>query len=262
MRFRLPAGYERLEPELRPLAAKVLVRGSVTASLTVKSQAQESGELAINRAALETVKAVADELARETGAAPASVDGMLAVRHLFEVREAGLSDEARKGLDDALRRGFADALAALVRARRAEGDKIAELLRGQMDTITGIVKAADALPARQPGAIAARLRDLVAQLVDAAPQLDEERLHQEAVLLAAKADIREELDRLNAHVAAADKLFADAGAVGRDLNFLAQEFNREANTLCSKSNDTELTRLGLKLKGVVDQFREQVQNIE
>ena len=262
LRFRLPGGYDRLEAALRSTASARLSRGSVTANLSLKRESEQPAELVINPAALDAVKRISADIARETGATPASVDGILAVRGVIDLREAGLDDAAQTELDAAVQEGFAKALAAMTAARLSEGTALGETLQGHLGTVSVLVIEADALPGRAPEAIAERLRQTIMQLTDAAPQLDAERLHQEALLAAAKADVREELDRLNAHVDAARKLLGQGGAVGRDLNFLAQEFNREANTLCSKSNDIDLTRIGLKLKGVIDQFREQVQNLE
>ena len=262
LRFRLPGGYERLETVLRGTASGKLSRGSVSANLGLKRESEQSAELVINPAALDAVKRISADIARETGAAPATVDGMLAVRGVIDLREAALDEDGQAELDAAIQAGFEKALDAMTAARLSEGAALGETLRGQLETVSVLVIEADALPARTPEAIAERLKHAVSQLIEAAPQLDAERLHQEAILAAAKADVREELDRLNAHVDAARKMLGQGGAVGRDLNFLAQEFNREANTLCSKSNDIDLTRIGLKLKGVIDQFREQVQNLE
>ncbi len=262
LRFRLPPGFERLEVAARNLAGKRLSRGSVNVSLSVRREGADAQQLTLNRSALDAVIAVAEEVARTTGAKPASVDGILAVRGVMDLTDATLNPEQEAERDAALEAGFAQALDALDTARASEGEKLAIILGGQLDTVATLTGEAEALPCRTPEAIAARLREAVEQLVEAAPALDPERLHQEAVLAAAKADIREELDRLAAHVEAARTMLANGGAVGRDLNFLAQEFNREANTLCSKSNDVALTRIGLQLKSVIDQFREQVQNVE
>jgi len=154
------------------------------------------------------------------------------------------------------------AIAALVASRRAEGEAMATILARRIDTIATLADAADACPARRPEAIKARLAEQVAGLIDASSGLDPNRLHQEAVLLAARADIREEIDRLRAHVGAARELLGKGGPVGRRLDFLAQEFSREANTLCAKAVDVSLTVIGLDLKTEVEQFREQVQNVE
>jgi uncharacterized protein (TIGR00255 family) len=153
-------------------------------------------------------------------------------------------------------------LAGLAAARASEGVAIAAVLNGRVDEIARLTDAAEACPARQPEAIRARLAEQVKALLDASSSFDADRLHQEAVMLAAKADVREELDRLKAHVEQARRLLKEGGPVGRKLDFLAQEFGREANTLCSKANDVSLTNIGLELKHVIDQFREQIQNLE
>jgi uncharacterized protein (TIGR00255 family) len=146
--------------------------------------------------------------------------------------------------------------------RRHEGEALGRVLRARLTDISGLVARAEASPGRKPEAIKARLAEQVAALLEAAERFDADRLHQEAVFIASKADVREELDRLTAHVAQAEKMIQAGGAVGRRLDFLAQEFNREANTLCAKASDLELTNIGLELKTLVEQFREQVQNLE
>jgi uncharacterized protein (TIGR00255 family) len=158
--------------------------------------------------------------------------------------------------------GWQTALARLAEMRAAEGERLETVLTARLDEIEGLVAECEGLAAVQPEALRARLREQVQELLQAVPALPEERLAQEAALIAAKADVREELDRLGAHVAAARALLAEGGAIGRRLDFLCQEFNREANTLCAKSSDIALTRLGLTLKAAIEQLREQVQNIE
>jgi uncharacterized protein (TIGR00255 family) len=158
--------------------------------------------------------------------------------------------------------GFQHTLAELAAMRRREGDALGQILTQRVNEIAGLAARAEIAPGRKPEAIKARIAEQVATLLDASNRFDPDRLHQEAILIASKADIREELDRLASHVAQVGKLIADGGAIGRRLDFLAQELNREANTLCSKSNDVELTNVGLELKSVVEQFREQVQNLE
>ena len=142
------------------------------------------------------------------------------------------------------------------------GDALGRILVSRLDAIASLSRRAEAAPGRRPEAIKARLAEQISLLLDASDRFDPDRLHQEAILMASKADIREELDRLAAHVGQARKLLADGGPVGRRLDFLAQELNRESNTLCAKANDVELTNIGLELKTVVEQFREQVQNLE
>src|SRR5204863_8878973 len=171
-------------------------------------------------------------------------------------------EEGRRAAETAVLAGFQDTLGELTAMRRQEGEALQRVLALRTAEIAALAVKADAAPGRRPEAIKARIAEQVAMLVDASTRLDSDRLHQEAILIASKADIREELDRLASHVGQIEKLLKQGGAVGRRLDFLAQELNREANTLCSKSNDVELTNIGLELKHVVEQFREQVQNLE
>ena len=262
LRLRLPTGMEELEGELKARAARVLSRGNVSANLSVQ-RAQGEAVLSVNEAALEAVLRAIQVLHRRMpDAAPATLDGILAHKGVLELKEPEEDEAAQQALLRAVAASFDVALSALADMRALEGESIALVLSTHLDTIETATRAAEALPARQTEAIKARLKALVEELVDAVPALDPQRLAQEAALLATKADVREELDRLAAHVSAARKLIADGGPIGRKLDFLAQEFNREANTLCSKSNDVALTAIGLELKAVIDQLREQVQNLE
>jgi uncharacterized protein (TIGR00255 family) len=190
------------------------------------------------------------------------LDGILAIKGVVEVVEAEENEEDRATAEMAVVRGFAAALAELAAMRRREGQALGRVLAQRLADIAGLVERAEAAPGRKPEAIKERLARQVALLLEASERFDPDRLHQEAIVIATKADVREELDRLNAHVAQARELIAKGGAVGRRLDFLAQELNREANTLCAKSNDIELTKVGLELKNAVEQFREQVQNLE
>jgi len=198
---------------------------------------------------------------RVDAAAP-RLDGILALRGVIEVADEDEREEDRRAAEAAIGAGFGEALAALVAMRREEGAALNRILSARLDDIAALTRRADAAPGRKPEAIKARLAEQVAALLDQSDRFDADRLHQEALLIASKADIREELDRLDAHVAQAQKLIAAGGPAGRKLDFLSQELNRESNTLCSKSNDIELTNIGLELKSVVEQFREQVQNLE
>jgi uncharacterized protein (TIGR00255 family) len=216
----------------------------------------------VNEAVLSQVLAGMARIRERIDAAPPTVDGILAIRGVLDIAEAEADDEARAAADAAILAGLGEALAALAQARGREGAAIGAILAGRIDQIATLTRQAEAVPARQPEAIRRKLAEQIAALLDAVPALDPDRLHQEAVLLATKADIREEIDRLDAHVAAARELLETGGAVGRRLDFLAQEFNREVNTLCSKSNDRSLTAIGLELKATVDQLREQIQNLE
>jgi uncharacterized protein (TIGR00255 family) len=261
VRLRVPPGFDEVEPQAREALSRALGRGNVQAGLTVERPARPV-EVRVDEAALEALVRAADAVRARTGVAPATLDGLLSVRGVVDLVEQPESDEERQALQAAVLQGLTAAIEGLIGARHDEGARLAALLDGHLTTIEELVARAEHLPARQPDAIKARLAELVRQLVDGEVRLDPDRLHQEAVIAATKADIREELDRLTAHVAHARRLIADGGAVGRKLDFLAQEFNREANTLCSKSNDRALTEIGLSLKTVIDQMREQVQNVE
>ncbi|MEM9635986.1 MAG: YicC/YloC family endoribonuclease [Pseudomonadota bacterium] len=263
LRIRIPTGLETLEPRIRERCSKVLRRGNVSIGLAMQRDQSEQ-EFQVNESALEAVLSTIDLLKnRVPDLAPPSIDGILAQKGVFELKEPEDDEEAQAALHKALLTSLDVALIDLVDMRHTEGQAIGNVVRSQIDRIAELTQAAEDLPARKPEAIKARLQKQVADLLDASDgQLDPQRLHQEAVFLATKADIREELDRLQAHVAAVRELMDTAGAIGRRLDFLAQEFNREANTLCSKSNDVDLTAIGLDLKAVIDQMREQIQNLE
>jgi len=263
LRTRLPSGYDILELPAREALQKRLKRGNVNLSLNV-TRIAKGGVLSINEALLAQYVELASRLYDSNpDLAPARIDGLMALRGVIDVGEAEVEEpqviEARAVV---LQASFLQALDALCAMRAAEGARLAEVLSGQLAEITRLVDAAEGCAALDPAAIRERLRAQVLALMDAVPVLPEDRLTQEAALIVAKADVREELDRLRAHLAAAAEMLASGEAVGRKLDFLCQEFNREANTLCSKANDVELTRVGLALKAVIEQFREQVQNIE
>ncbi|MGE0698539.1 MAG: YicC/YloC family endoribonuclease [Hyphomicrobiaceae bacterium] len=259
VRLRLPPGHEALEAAVREAVGKSVSRGSITATLTLDT-ATAGGELRINERALATVLAAVERLRERDGFAKARPEGVLGLRGVLEVGEtAALEGEASRR---ELLRSLDGALTALVEARRSEGARLEQVLSGQVATIASLVERIAALPSRQPHAVRERLAEQVARLMGTNAPLDPDRLHQEAVIVATRADVEEEIKRLDAHVAAARSLMAELQPVGRKLDFLAQELNREANTICSKSNDIEMTRLGLELKAVIDQVREQVQNIE
>jgi uncharacterized protein (TIGR00255 family) len=261
LRFRLPPGFDALELPLRALVTQKLKRGSTTANLQVV-RAAGAASLRVNREVLAVVMRLANELAAEVEAAPPRIDGLLALRGVLESGEETVDEAARERQVTLVSEGFARALDGLAAMRLAEGLRLEAVLNERLDEIAALVKDAEAAAAMQPAAIKARVKELIAVLLDAMPALPEERLAHEAALVVAKADIREELDRLAAHLSAARGLLAEGGAIGRRFDFLCQEFNREANTLCSKSADLELTRIGLALKAAIEQLREQVQNIE
>ena len=261
LRFRLPPGFDALELPLRALLSESLKRGSVNATLGIARAAGAAG-LQINRAALAQIVALARELSERIEAAPPSIDGLLALRGVLDSGEEPPDPAMRAQRESALIAGCRKALDDLAAMRRGEGTRLAAVLAERLDEIAALVSSAERSAAAQPEAIRARLLSLVGALKEVVPAVPEERLAQEAALLVAKGDIREELDRLSAHIAATRELLAEGGAIGRRLDFLCQEFNREANTLCSKSADVELTRIGLALKAAIEQLREQVQNIE
>jgi uncharacterized protein (TIGR00255 family) len=261
LRMRLPAGWDAVEAPARSRAAEILSRGTIYATLAV-ARAGVAPVVRVNEPVLAAVIATMREVASRINAAQPTLDGILALKGVIEVSEPAESEDERRGAEAAILAGFDQALAGLAEMRRHEGDALARILSARIGEIGALAARADAAPGRRPEAIKARLAEQLATLLTATDRFDADRLHQEAILIAAKADVREELDRLAAHVAQAQRLIEQGGAIGRRLDFLAQEFNREANTLCAKANDVELTNIGLELKTVVEQFREQVANLE
>lgn len=260
IRCRIPTGYEVLEPRVRARAPEVLSRGNLQVNLTIR-RGTEGPELRINREALDRYRRMIEELRADFELAAPSADGFLALKGVIE--EVEDEDEAVLAQRlEAMLTDFSAALDELAAARRAEGAKMTALVVSHLTKIEALTSAAAESAAAQPDHLRGRLKSQIEELTGASPALPEERLMQELALLATKADVREELDRLAAHCAAARDLLQKGGAVGRRLDFLCQEFNREANTLCSKASDIELTRIGLDLKSAIDQMREQIQNIE
>ena len=265
IRCRVPQGFERLENPARTAVGGRVKRGNVSLTLTIASERQ-SKPLSINRTLLAELGALVEEVRRTTGAAAPSADGLLRVRGVIEEEEdSAESEEALAKLDKALQSTLDDALKSLVAARAAEGKALTGVIEGHVAEIESLcVRAAERAQA-QMGTVRQRFEGQLAELLERVPALSEERFAQEVALLVGKADVREELDRLTAHIAQARSLLADArpdNPVGRKFDFLCQEFNREANTLCSKSADIELTRIGIDLKSAIEQMREQVQNVE
>jgi uncharacterized protein (TIGR00255 family) len=261
VRMRMTPGYDALEGEIRRRISKALSRGSVTVNLNVEREG-EGGRVVVNHAALSAVLGALREIAGKVDAEKPTLDGILGLKGVLEQHEAPLDADAEERLHAAIYEAVDKALGELRVSRQAEGVHLAQILSGQIGEIARLRDLAAAHPGRSRDALLARLKEQIADLMAASTGLPEDRLVQEALLLATKADIREELDRLAAHVASARALLAEGGPVGRKLDFLSQEFNREANTLCSKSNAVDLTAIGLDLKAVIDQFREQVQNLE
>jgi uncharacterized protein (TIGR00255 family) len=261
LKLRLPTGWDAIEATVRARASEVLSRGSVFANLTVNREGV-APVARINEPVLAAVLATLKGLSGKVDAAPPTLDGILSLKGVIDVSEAEESETERAAAESAVVAGFVQTLKGLAEMRRNEGDALGKILTGRLSEIGELAARAEAAPGRKPEAIKARLAEKIAELLEDTQRFDPDRLHQEALLLATKADIREELDRLTAHVAQGRKLISAGGPVGRKLDFLAQELNRESNTLCSKANDLELTNIGLELKAVVEQFREQVQNLE
>jgi uncharacterized protein (TIGR00255 family) len=261
LRFRLPQGWDAIEVPARTRATEKLSRGTVYANLSVERKGVLP-TVKVNEPVLEAVLSTLKSLAGKVDAAPPTLDGILSLKGVIEITEEDERQDAHRAAESAIIAGFEETLAALVAMRRAEGATLGQLLSARLDEIAALTKRAEAAPGRKAEAIKARLADQVATQLLASERFDSDRLHQEAIMLAAKADIREELDRLASHVTQTKKLLADGGSIGRKLDFLAQELHRESNTLTAKANDVDLTNIGLELKSVVEQFREQVQNLE
>jgi uncharacterized protein (TIGR00255 family) len=261
LRMRMPPGFDEIETVARKRAAEVLSRGTVYANLTVKrSNAQST--IRINEDVLNSVLRIAADLASKIDAVAPSVDGLMNIKGVIEVVEPEADEAEDKTAKAAVAAAFEEALTALVAMRKREGNTLGEILSQRLDEIETLSKKAEAAPGRKPEAIRARIAEQIATLLEASDRFDADRLTQEALMMATKADIREELDRIASHIAQAREMIKKGGPAGRRLDFLSQEFNREVNTTCSKSNDIELTNVGLEMKNVVEQFREQVQNLE
>jgi uncharacterized protein (TIGR00255 family) len=263
LRLRVPSGLETVDAEARRMIGTVVGRGTVHASLELTRPPQVA-EIKINEQLVETLAVRLNAAAKLAGLQPPSMDAILAVKGVVETIERPDDPDAAARLAQALLVSLEDAVTALLQARQQEGDALEGILSDKIKTIAGLVGQADALPSRSAETVRMRLQKQIEDLLGAAAAdaLDAQRLHQEAVLIAVKADIREELDRLRAHVGQVQELLVRGGAIGRRLDFMAQELSRETNTLCAKSNDVALTAIGLDLKTLVEQFREQVQNVE
>jgi uncharacterized protein (TIGR00255 family) len=261
LRLRLPPGWDELEAFAKKRAGEMLSRGTVYANLNVK-RTSAVATVRINEEVLASIVKVAGSLAAKIDAVAPSIDGLLGIKGVIELVEPESDEAEDKAARDAAAAAFDHALANLVEMRRREGVALGQILNQRMDEIERLARKAEAVPGRKPEAIRARLAEQIAALLETSDRFDPDRLNQEAILMATKADIREELDRIASHIAQAREMIGKGGPVGRRLDFLAQEFNREVNTCCSKSNDVELTNTGLEMKNVVEQFREQVQNLE
>lgn len=261
IRLRLPTGFERLEVEIRRIVGQHFARGNIQATLNVQT-GEACVQAEVNQAALDAVLALRERLAGVIDPAPVRLDTLLGLRGIIDFRDVDDDPAAVEALDREITQGLETVAAAMRRMREAEGAALDVVLRSQVDAIERLTAIVENDPSRTPSEIRARLAAQIATLMDAASGLDQDRLHAEVALLATRSDVREEIDRLKAHVFAARDLLARGGPVGRKLDFLAQEFNRESNTICSKSNSAAVTAAGIELKVVIDQFREQVQNLE
>jgi uncharacterized protein (TIGR00255 family) len=260
VRVRVPSGFDALEEQVRQAVPKRFKRGSFQISLTVEST-DAPARYRVNEALLESILTLSQKMVEQGVAAPPTADGLLALRGVLEPETGGDTEAEREVLLAAMTESLHEALSGLEKARKQEGEALARILGGLVDSIAAQAAAARALTASSPAVIEGKFRAKLDELLGDM-NLDPARLAQEAALLAIKADVREELDRLDAHVIEARTLLKSSAGQGRRLDFLAQEFNRESNTLCSKSSSTELTRIGLDLKTTVDQLREQAQNVE
>ncbi|WP_324133843.1 YicC/YloC family endoribonuclease [Bosea sp. (in: a-proteobacteria)] len=259
IRVRVPPGLEVLAEAARKRLTGAFSRGTLHVNLQVTSDAGPPRPR-INEAALAALLQAVERLPASAIVTPPSYDGLLAIRGVVELADEG--EDTLTVVEKPVLAGLEEVVSGLKEARASEGRALEAVLRGHLDTIARLTKDAEAHPARGVDAIRERIAAQVALLLEASQALDPQRLHQEAALLAVKADIREEIDRLDAHVAALRLLLDQGGPIGRKLDFLSQEFGREASTLCAKAGDAGLSRIGLELRTVVDQMREQVQNVE
>lgn len=261
LRLRLPSGFDRLEATIRKIAGKSLGRGNVQISLNLNWENRQTIPV-VNQAALDLVTRSIEKIDTEHKTSPSTAAQILSLRGVMELSEPEIPADILASLDKKITDSFQVAVKELVSARKLEGDALYTIMSGHLDKIATLTDNVENDPSRSPQAIRARLETHLEKYDLSALDLDKDRMHQEAVVLAAKADLREELDRLTAHVDAGRQLLEAKAPVGRKLEFLAQEFNRESNTLCSKSNAVSVTEMGLELKLVIDQFREQVLNVE
>ncbi|MDY0870754.1 YicC/YloC family endoribonuclease [Dongia rigui] len=261
VRCRVPQGFEAMDGIVRQAAAEYLKRGNLSANLTVDDVASR-GRLSVNRAALDQILALVGEMQGRVEARPPSLDGLLGLKGVLELETPPVDAETLARRQQAIEAGLKQAMTELGAMRRVEGKRLADVVGGHLDEVERLRVAAVDTAGAQPINIRRRLEEQLRDLMPDGIPVDPERLAQELALVAGRADVREEIDRLAAHVAAARDLIKKGGAVGRKMDFLCQEFNREANTLCSKAADLALTNLGIELKAAIEQLREQIQNIE
>jgi uncharacterized protein (TIGR00255 family) len=259
LKLRSPQGFDAIEPAVRAATSARFKRGSVQASLSIARDADAAPPLKIDLELAERLIAAGEQF--KGRAAKPRWDGILAVRGVVQSEDATEQTEERAAFESALVAGFGVALEGLAQARQAEGRALAAIFSDAADRLDAGIAAARITAAAAPAAALERIRQRLESL---APELklDPQRLAQEAAIAATRADVQEELERLSAHAAELRSLITKPEPAGRRLDFLSQELTREANTLCSKSSDLELTRIGLDLKTVVDQIKEQAANVE
>lgn len=260
IKLRTPPGFDSVGEEGRKRLGTKVARGTIHVTLTLAA-AEGPRALKVNLEALHTLMDALASVKPPQGMGGATLDGLLNLRGVIEQGEEDPLAQLET-MHAPLMAGFEEATQAFLASRASEGRALETVLTGQLDQIAAFTSLVANHPSRSTEAIKARISSQVAALLEASSQLDDTRLHQEAALLATKADLREEIDRLEAHVASARQMIATGGPVGRRLDFLAQEFGRESSTLCAKAHDVNLSRIGLELRAVVDQLREQVQNVE
>lgn len=262
LRVRLPNGMEALDSELRKQLSSKLSRGNITLNFNLKkNQSDISTEL--NVPAFNELLKAAKHASEISGLPMPDLGVLLNSRNILKEAEKTESESKINDMHAKIIKSFNRALDDLIKARTEEGTKLSETIKNRLETIKNLTNQADNLEERKPEAIKERMKSSLALLTNQqSPEFDENRLHQEAMLIATRIDIAEELDRIKAHVAQAEDLLEKNEPVGRRFDFLCQEFNREANTICSKANVKKLTYIGLELKTIIDQLREQVQNIE
>ena len=261
LRLRIPNGFEALEVKSRNLLTQYFSRGNIQISLSM-TQSSSASIPYVNQDAVSALLDAARELQGKVGGNLPSAAELMSMRGVVELSEKQFDDDAKDKLHLAILESLGEAAKALLAMRQSEGQAIAKVLEEQVEKIAQLHRDIEANDARSPEAIKRQLKMQVDKLVENNSEFDEQRLYQEVAILAAKADLQEELDRLVVHVKAAQDLLESDGPVGRRLDFLAQEFNRECNTICSKSNSAEVTSIGLDMKLIIDQFREQLQNME
>lgn len=261
LRFRMPSGLEAIEPQLREIAAKKLKRGNVQITLTMESGGGNVVPV-LNQAAFDAATDMARNAAKRADLPMPGLEVILGIKGVVELAEPAEDEAVRAARNLRIIESFEETVASLASARQAEGASMGSVLAGQIDRIEQLKDEIKAAPSRSTEAIREKLGEQLSRLLEQSDGIDPQRLHQEAAILATKSDLQEEIDRLESHIGSARSLIASDEAIGRKLDFLAQEFNRECNTICSKSNASSVTTAGLEMKVVIDQFREQVQNIQ